>query len=180
MLLSIGVFRLDWRPWPFAVEHAAKVLSFFAALVPFTAAGASFLRLLGWRPVEPMDNPFAARTPADFWRRYNRATHQFLLEDVFKPAGGARRPVRATIVTFAISALIHEYVFDVSASRIQGYQTLFFLVQGCAVAATARFRPRGPTAIPWVAATLTFNLASGVLFFASLDEIVPFYTLRAP
>jgi hypothetical protein len=178
LCLLVGAFHFDWHPWPFALEHCVKVLAFFSALLPFIAASASFLRLFGWRPREPMDHPFLARTPADFWRRYNRATQQFFLEDVFKPAGGLRRPVRATLLTFVVSALIHEYVLDVSAGRIQGYQTAFFLLQGCAVAATARVKPRGLGAIPWIAATLAFNLATGILFFASVNELVPFYVPR--
>jgi hypothetical protein len=55
-----------------------------------------------------MDNPFVARTPADFWRRYNRPMQQFFWEDIFKPVGGLRAPVRATLWVFAVSAVIHE------------------------------------------------------------------------
>jgi hypothetical protein len=32
-----------------------------------------------------MDRPFLARTPAEFWRRYNRNVQQFFLHDVFNP-----------------------------------------------------------------------------------------------
>ena len=74
----------------------------------------------------------------------------------------------ATLATFAISALIHEYVFDIAVMRIQGYQTEFFLVQGLAVAATLGVKPRGWRVVPWIAGTLGFNLASSVLFFASI------------
>ncbi len=125
-----------------------------------------------------MDNPFASRTPADFWKRYNRPTQQFFHEDVFKPLGGRRAPIRGTLATFAVSAAVHEYIFDVAVGRFQGYQTAFFLVQGVAVAATLRVRPRGPAAVAWVAATFAFNLATSALFFASVGEVVPFYARR--
>lgn len=178
LLLFLGVFRIDWGRLPFPLEHTVKVLTFFAALVPAAAAGASALRLLGSKTHEPMDRPILARTPAEFWRRYNRAAHQFLREDVFDRAGGRRKPLRATLATFAVSALIHEYVMDVPAGRLQGYQSLFFLIQGLAVVATLRIQPGGLAAVAWIALTLAFNLATGLLFFASINEIVPFYVAR--
>ena len=125
-----------------------KVVAFFLTLVPATAAGVAAWRLLGGRAREPMDNPFAARTPADFWKRYNRPAQQFFYEDVFKPLGGLRSPVRATLGTFAVSAVLHEYLFDIAVGRVQGYQMAFFLTQGLAVAATRRVKPRGGAPSP--------------------------------
>jgi hypothetical protein len=174
------VFRADWSGRPFSLEHTAKVVTFFLALIPLTAVGASLWRLFGGRAKAFMDNPFAARTPADFWRRYNRPVHQFLNEDVFKPLGGVRHPVRATVAAFAVSALIHEFVFTVAVGRIQGYQTAFFLLQGLAVAATSWIKPRGWRAAVWTAGTFAFNLATGVLFFGSVNEILPFYENPPP
>ena len=89
-LLFAACYRVEWRGVPFAVEHSAKVLAFFLLLVPAGAAGAAIWRLLGGWTREPMDNPFASTTPADFWRRYNRPAQQFFLEDVFKLLGGMR------------------------------------------------------------------------------------------
>jgi hypothetical protein len=53
---------------------------------------------------------------------------------------------------------------------VQGYQTLFFLIQGLAVIATLRFRPHG--GMKWIAraATLTFNLVVSVLFLCELES----------
>ena len=81
---------------------------------------------------------------------------------------------------FGLSALIHEYLFSIAIGRVQGYQTAFFLLQGFAVAATARLKARGWTAAPWLAATLGFNLVSSVLFFASVNGLVPFYSRELP
>jgi len=177
-LLLAACYRVEWRPFPFAVEHSAKVLAFFLLLVPAGAAGAALWRLLGGWTREPMDNPFASTTPADFWRRYNRPAQQFFLEDVFKPFGGTRRPIRGTLATFAVSGLFHEYLFDIVVWRIQGYQMAFFLIQGLAVMMTARSRPTGWGRVVGIAATLAFNLATGMLFFASIDEVLPFYERR--
>jgi hypothetical protein len=177
-MLLVAAFHVDWHGVPFTVEHCAKVIAFFLALVPATAAAVGVWRLVGGRARDPMDNPFAARTPADFWRRYNRPAQQFFHEDIFKRLGGVRWPIRATLGTFVVSALIHEYVFDIAVGRIQGYQTAFFLIQAVAVAATVRLKPRGWHAVPSIISTLGFNLASSVLFFASINEVVPFYSVR--
>jgi len=52
---------------------------------------------------------------------------------------------------------------------------LFFMVQGCAVAATLQLRPRGRAAPLWVAGTLAFNLATTALFCRSVNALIPFY-----
>ncbi len=175
-IVLVCLFLVDWRQFPLAIEHSLKVVTFFLTLVPGSAAAVAAMRLLGLRAREPMDNPFAARTPADFWTRYNRPAQQFFYEDVFKPLGGLRAPIRSTVGTFAVSGVFHEYLFDITVGRLQGYQMAFFMIQGLAVAATLRVRPRGWRALPWVAATFVFNLATSTLFFASVNEVLPFYS----
>ncbi len=174
------LFQLDWEGLPFALEHAAKVIGFYLALLPGVATAVALWRLSGARARDVMDQPYLARTPADFWRRYNRPMQQFFYEDIFKPCGGLRSPVAALCLVFAISAILHEYVFGIATGRIQGYQTAFFLLQGCAVILTMRIRPRRLSAIPWIAGTALFNLASSVLFFASMNGVVPIYSRGLP
>jgi hypothetical protein len=174
------LFRVDWDGCPFLAEHGSKIVAFFLAVLSGLTFAAASWRLLGGMARDYITNPLAARTPADFWRRYNRNMHQFFLKDIFVSAGGLRSPVRATLLVFGISALMHEYLFGIAIGRVQGYQTAFFLLQGLAVAATARVRARGWKAVPWVAGTLGFNLVSSVLFFASLNGLVPFYSHGLP
>jgi hypothetical protein len=178
--LLVGLFRLDWERYPFLVEHASKVAAFYVALISGLGALAALWRLSGGVARDYMDNPFLARTPADFWRRYNRPMQQFFWEDVFKPVGGLRAPVRATLLVFGVSAILHEYIFGIAIGRVQGYQTAFSMLQGAAVAATARVKARGWRAVPWTAGTLGFNLASSVLFFTSMNGLVPFYSCGLP
>jgi hypothetical protein len=182
--VSVGIlcwlFRLDWSAQSFAVEHCIKVSGLFCALIPAGAVSTCLWRLAGGTTRDWFDALFLARTPADFWRRYNRPVQQFFFEDIFKRVGGFRSPARATLVTFAISGLIHEYVFGIATGRAQGYQMTFFLIHGCVVAATLRVRPRGWQAAPWNAGTLAFNLAASVVFFANLNDIVPFYSRGLP
>jgi D-alanyl-lipoteichoic acid acyltransferase DltB (MBOAT superfamily) len=175
----IGLFRLNWSEQPFFLEHCAKVLALYATLIPVTAAAAAVWRLFAGKGRDFMDRPYLARTPADFWRRYNRPVQQFFYEDIFKPIGGRRFPLVATLLTFAVSAIIHEYVFGIALGRVQGYQTAFFMIQGCATAATLHIRPKSKS-ISWIAGTLLFNLATSVLFFASINGVVPFYSRGLP
>ena len=58
--------------------------------------------------------------PAAIFRHPLRPAQQFFHENVFKRLGGVHCPIRATLATFAISALVHEYVFDITVGRIQG------------------------------------------------------------
>jgi hypothetical protein len=179
LLCGVVLWHLDWSAVPFALEHALKVFSVVLTVVLMFGASAAAYRLLGGRALEPMSNPIAAPTPADFWRRWNRPAQQFLQEYAFTPAGGFRRAVRASLATFGVSGLCHEYVFGIADGQIQGVQFLFFSLQGCAVAATMRFRPSWPTSLLWVAVTILFNLATSVLFFRSVDAVLPFYSLRS-
>jgi hypothetical protein len=176
--LAAVLFRVDWSPVPFLAEHCIKVTVVFFAAVQVGGTAAVLCRLTGAAADDPTDHPLAARTPADFWRRWNRPVGQWLRQHVFQPLGGRRRPAAATLAAFAASGLFHEYVFGIAAGRVQGWQMLFFMVQGCAAVATLRVKPRGRAVPLWVAGTLAFNLASSLLFFRSVDSIVPFYCRR--
>ncbi len=178
--INLWLFRLDWSAQPFAIEHAAKVMGLFCALMPAGTTVGAIGRLAGGRTREWFASPFLSRTPADFWRRYNRPVGQFFFEDTFKRVGGLHSPVRATLVTFALSGVAHEYVFGIASGQVHGYQLAYFLVQGCAVAATMRIRPGRLQVIPWIAGTVAFNLASSMIFFANLNLFVPFYSRALP
>lgn len=172
------VFRVPWTRFPFVLEHGAKVLAVYAVLVPLANGFAAEWRFLGQPALDTMRHPLLAVTPADFWRRWNQPTQLFLHEHVFRPAGGWRAPTRATLITFAVSGLAHEYVFGVAAGRVQYVQLCFFMLQGIAVCATLPLRVcRGAAVAGW-SLTLLFNFLSSILFFASVGEILPFYVAR--
>ena len=119
------LFRVDWDGRPFPAEHVGKVIAFFLAVLSGLALAASSWRLLGGRARDFMDNPAAARTPADFWRRYNRNMHEFFLKDVLVAAGGLRSPIRATLIVFGLSALIHEYLFSIAIGACRATRRRF-------------------------------------------------------
>ena len=174
------VMRTDWTFTSFAIEHVVKVTTLFATLIPGGVAYSAAWRLAGQPALEMMVHPYLSRTPAEFWRRYNLPAQQFLYERIFKPSGGRRHPIRATLLTFTWSALIHELLFAVILLRVEGYQTAFFLIQGLAVAATLGIRPRGGSAIAAILATMAFMYTSGVLFFASFDSVLDVYDNPLP
>ncbi len=180
VMLYVPLFRMDWPGRSFTLEHALKVSLVVSAVVVVGNATATVYRLLGGLAIDPMRNPLLAPTPADFWRRWNRPAQQFLDEYVFKPAGGSHRAARATLITFGISGVLHEYVFGIASGRVQGSQLVFFVLQGFASVATMRIRPRGPSTLLWIAGTWALNLVSSILFFRSVDQLVPFYSIAVP
>jgi len=180
LAITTLVFRHDWSTSPFWLEHVTKA-SASGITVPVTANGVAIVwRLCGARALDPMVAPWFARTPLETWRRWNRPTQQFLHEHVFLPAGGAKRPIRAILWTFFVSGLIHEYAFAAATGRLQGWQLVFFSLQGLAAAVTIRVHPRGWWIPPAVAATLAFNLATLAIFGISVQQVFPFYSRRIP
>jgi hypothetical protein len=180
LMIMRQLWNVYWLDQAFALEHAAKVSVLILTLTAGAYALAAGMRLARLPARDAMDWPFIAATPADFWRRYNRPAQQFLYEDIFKRVGGWRYPVRATLLTFFISGLIHEYVFAIPIGAIQAYQMTFFMLQGVAVASTIRVRPEGIWRPLATMLTLTFMLSTAVLFFASFNGIMAFYSPSFP
>lgn len=171
------VVAWDWSGTPFLAEHAVKGTLFFVFATAFFDGLVALVRGLGGYSVDPGDRPLRSRTPAEFWRRYNRCVGEFLREDVFRISGGLRHPFRATMGAFLVSGLLHEYIFAVALGTVLGYQIIFFLIQGVAVALTLRARPG---LLLGVAGTFAFNLVSSVPFFAHLHMVAPFYGQNLP
>jgi hypothetical protein len=176
--LFVALFLVDWRSLPFALEHSLKVATLIVGISMTTSGLASVWRLFGGDAIDPMRRPELAPTPSEFWRRWNRPAQQFLHVYVYEPIARRLSPLVGMLATFAVSAIVHEYLFSVAAGRVQGWQLLFFAVQGIAAAATARFRPHAPLTPIFVALTIAFELSTGVWFFASVAEILPFYSTR--
>ena len=165
---------------PFWLEHGFKAVGFYLGVLGLFGIIAALWRLAGGVAREPHIGALLPSTPAAFWRSYNRIVHQFLLEDLFKPVGGARAPWRGILVAFLVSGLLHEYLFSWLAGRLQGYQTAFFLLHAVAVGLTVRVKPRGWQKAVWILVTALFNLAAATLFLASVHEVIPLYVNPLP
>lgn len=180
-LAIAGLFLVHWRSVPLAFEHAVKAAVIFTAIVALLELVVASVRLAGGTMPDFTRAPLLARTPADFWRRYNIVIQQFFFENVFRAVGGRRAPRLATLLIFALSGLVHEYVFGIAIGRVTGYQMTFFLLQGIGVAATLRAEPRGRIAVAAsTAATIAFNLATSFFFFLSFHAIVRIYANPLP
>jgi hypothetical protein len=171
---------IPWQSVPFLVEHTVKAAGLFIAGVATLHVWASITRSFGGYVIDVGSAPFDAATPAEFWRRYNRPVNQFMWKDVFARFGGRRHPVRGTLLAFAVSGLVHEYILSISVGHLQGLQMTYFMLQGAGVAATIHVRPAGARRLPWQAATLLFNLLTSIIFFMSANEVIPIYVDRLP
>jgi hypothetical protein len=178
---TVAVFRFGWGTRPFLLEHAAKSTCLGVWIVYAFQANTALWRLAG-APAAcfTSSNVLGAYSPADFWRRWNRPMHRWLLENVFKPAGGRRNPRVAMLAAFAVSGLLHEYLFGVAFRRVTGYVTAFFLLQGVAALLTRRFKPTGWLVLPAAVGTFAFNTISTVLLLIPVNERVSFYVNDVP
>jgi hypothetical protein len=164
--------RLDLGATSFALEHAAKWVALYVAADGGLLVGVALHRLLGADVLDVYRDPVLGRTPADLWRRYNRIVGEWLFVNVYRRPGLRRRPAAATMASFAVSAVMHEYLFAIALGRLQGFQLAFFLSHGLAAVLTYRLRPKGWQVPLGVALTVLFTLATLVLFTASVHDVL--------
>ncbi len=196
MILALAVLGVGWALLRvcvrselvhtyFVVDHMAKFLIF--ALV--IEAGAQFIygleRLLGFDLPPILNFAFLARTPAEFWRRYNPRVGAWLYRHVYLPAGGRRRAGLPVLLVFLVSGCVHEYVFDVAHWSLDGYQMAFFLLQCAGVLASPLLNrmARNHGLLGTVAAhtaTIAFLLVTSVFFFASCNKVLPGFYAAQP
>ena len=171
-------FSVDWTNSSFWLEHVTKLAGAYLAIFDggFVLAN-GLLGLTGGAYMEFSRHPVLARTPADFWRRYNRDAGRFLHQDVYARLGRLPREARIGLV-FLLNGLLHEYLAFVMTQHIAGVLLVFFLLQGVAVILTWRLRPSGRVVAVCLTLTIAFNVACTVLFFTAINEILPWYADR--
>jgi alginate O-acetyltransferase complex protein AlgI len=94
--------------WAGVFAFAVQIYADFSAYTDI-ARGTS--RWLGFELTENFDHPYLARSPADFWRRWNISLSTWFRDYVYIPLGGSREGtakwVRNTLVTLLLSGLWH-------------------------------------------------------------------------
>lgn len=94
--------------WAGVFAFAIQIYADFSAYTDI-ARGAS--RWLGFELTENFDHPYMARTPADFWRRWNISLSTWFRDYVYIPLGGSRVAgptwARNVLVTFLLSGFWH-------------------------------------------------------------------------
>ena len=179
-LALASLFVIPWRNVPLIVEHVVKAPVVFLAMVAMLNLTVTIVRLSGGTMRDFSHAPLLAATPADFWRRYNRVINEYFFQNVFRRTG-RRFPALVVMLIFLFSAALHEYVFGIAIGRVQWYQSVFFLLQGIAVAATLRVRPKARAAVTLgIVATIAFNIATSFFFFLSFHQIVRLYANPLP
>jgi hypothetical protein len=178
--LLVAVFALDWRGLPFLAEHGAKSIAFLLAVLAAWDLHSALWRLAGVGAFHTSPDVLLSSTPAEFWRRWNRPVEGWFLANVHEPVLERAVPISAALAAFAVSGILHESIIDMAAGRLTGGPMAFFLLQGCATAASRRLRPKGPGAVLGAAATWLFLVLSSVLLFAPLDGAVEFYVNDIP
>ncbi len=168
----------------FFVDHLLKVLVLYVIIESLSHAGYAIGRLAGYDVILIIDFAILSRSPADFWQRYNRMVGAWLARNVFIPCGGKAKKIRAVLLTFLVSGIIHEYLFDIAISEVNGYQMAFFLVQALGVMSSGLLeRLSNRQAAGDILArlvTIAFVLLSSILFFTCFDKMCPwFYTAES-
>lgn len=94
--------------WAGVFAFAIQIYADFSAYTDI-ARGTS--RWLGFELTENFDHPYLARTPSDFWRRWNISLSSWFRDYVYVPLGGSRAGelawARNVVVTFLLSGLWH-------------------------------------------------------------------------
>jgi alginate O-acetyltransferase complex protein AlgI len=94
--------------WAGVFAFAIQIYADFSAYTDI-ARGSS--RWLGFELTENFDHPYLARSPSDFWRRWNISLSTWFRDYVYIPLGGSRaagaRWARNVLVTFLLSGLWH-------------------------------------------------------------------------
>jgi D-alanyl-lipoteichoic acid acyltransferase DltB (MBOAT superfamily) len=83
----------------------------YADFSAYTDIARGTSRWLGFELTENFNHPYLARSPADFWRRWNISLSTWFRDYVYIPLGGSRGGrwlwVRNVLVTFLLSGLWH-------------------------------------------------------------------------
>jgi len=83
-----------------------------------------------------MNAPFKSSSLSEFWgRRWNGPFNQLVLNIFFRQLTRSIGTIRATLTTFLLSGLLHEFVISLPAGAAYGLPTAYFLLQGWGVIA---------------------------------------------
>lgn len=147
----------------FALDHLVTVILFVLTIESLAMAVYGLERLVGYAGPTPMRQIILSRSVAEFWWRYNARVQEWFRLNVFLPVGGQYAPARGIWLVFLASALLHEWMFAIATSRMDGYQFAFFILQAPAILAS---RPLERAARQGGIGTKTFAHALTIAWFA--------------
>ena len=86
---------------------AVWMVGFYVAFSGFCDIAVGVSRLLGFRLYDNFEDPFLARDPGDYWKRWNVSGRKWLIKHVFYPYWGHSRTTLKIMTTFWASGLWH-------------------------------------------------------------------------
>jgi hypothetical protein len=184
-VLVFAVEKLPSLQSSFFWDHVTKLFIFILTVESTAQALCGLERFLGFDTTPIIDRAFLARTPAEFWRRWNNRINVWLYWNAFVPAGGRRAPARGVWAACLFSAVLHEVAFTIATSRFTGYQFIFFLIQAPAIILSPAL---GRLSRAWGAiglaiahsVTALWMAFTSMFFFHGADLIFPFLYTSEP
>lgn len=171
---SIPIVRTN-----FAVNHLMMLILFVLAVESLSRVCWSLERMAGFDTRPIVQNSFASVTVLEFWRRHNHRVHDWLFTHIYPAAGGGKHPFRSVLLVFLFSGIFHEVMFALATSEWNGYQLIFFTVQGPASIGswylnrlTRRWGFVGRLIMH--GSTLMFLAITSVWFFYGVSRVFPF------
>jgi D-alanyl-lipoteichoic acid acyltransferase DltB (MBOAT superfamily) len=149
--------------WAGVFAFAIQIYADFSAYTDI-ARGTS--RWLGFELTENFDHPYLARSPADFWRRWNISLSTWFRDYVYIPLGGSRGGtwmwVRNVLVTFLLSGLWHGASWNYVLWGL--YHGMLLVVTRAGSFAVPAARRPAWLVVPQIAGMFVLSLVGWLLF----------------
>jgi D-alanyl-lipoteichoic acid acyltransferase DltB (MBOAT superfamily) len=149
--------------WAGVFAFAIQIYADFSAYTDI-ARGTS--RWLGFELTQNFDHPYLARSPADFWRRWNISLSSWFRDYVYIPLGGSHGGramwIRNVLVTFLLSGFWHGASWNYVLWGFY-HGVLLLLTRGSGGARTAA-RLAAWRVVPQIAGMFVLTLVGWLLF----------------
>jgi hypothetical protein len=184
LLLCVQSHHIEALRESFLLDYLTKLVLFAVGVEAASQCQVALERLSGYSAPPLINQAYLARTPAEFWFRYNQRVRQWLHANVFVPCGGRRSPLTGIVAVFLFSAIFHEFFFSLALSQLEGYQFAFFVLQIPAVLVSPQLERLAARGVGgrFVAHGLTWLWFAGTspLFFHGLDRVFPVFYVSRP
>jgi len=149
--------------WAGVFAFAIQIYADFSAYTDI-ARGTS--RWLGFELTQNFDHPYLARSPADFWRRWNISLSSWFRDYVYIPLGGSRGGqvtwARNVLVTFLLSGFWHGASWNYVLWGF--YHGVLLIVTRARGSARPAARPAAWRTVPQIAGVFALTLVGWLLF----------------
>ncbi len=117
-----------WKVSPL-MDYFTLGVEYYFLCVGLVYFGVGIHRGMGYRVNGFFREPIRARSPLEFWARWNIPVHEWLRDNIYKKLGGHRHRYRGLFATFFLSGLFHEYILSMASNTLNGYMLAYFMIQ---------------------------------------------------